>query len=320
MFKPTYKLQFGSETFEPSVHSPVVSVRVRRDINIPADCAKVLFSVSDETSKIKEGDDASVQLGYDDETKDVFKGAVDLIVPQVSSINLTSLNHAIKLLELRINQVYEEQNAGKIVSDIVGKAGVKTDKVEDGLSFPVYVVDDTKNVYEHIRELADKCGFDAYMTPDNKLVFKAYERSDPHVFEYGKNIIGVEVDKVRPMVSSVTVQGESPSSFKGADTSHWLTKRRIDGLKGDGSNILVQDPTVRDKDTAEKVAKVLLDRFSRKMSGTLRVIGQADVNLGDTIEIKGMSDTSLNGEFQVRSVDHVINRASGFTTSIGWRK
>jgi len=320
MLKPNYKIEIGSETFEPGAQSPVISLQISLDMDIPADSFEVVFGHSSKSSKIKEGDAASIQLGYEDSLEDVFKGTVDNVEPGIAEIKVTGLNFAWKLLELRTNQVYESQAAGDIVSDLANKAGVTTEDVSSGLSFPMYVVDDGKNAYEHIRELAEKCGFDVYMTSENKLVFKKYEREEPQALEYGKNIIQAELQEERPIVAGVVVQGESPSSFKGADTSHWLTKRQVEGMAGSGARLLVQDPTMRDKDSAEKVAKARLDTLTRTVSGTVKIIGMAELKLGDTIEIKGMLNPKMNGEFQVRSVEHFLNKTVGFTTLVGWRK
>lgn len=320
MLKPNYKIEIGSETFEPGAQSPVISLQISLDMDIPADSFEVVFGHNSKSSKIKEGDAASIQLGYEDSLEDVFKGTVDNVEPGIAEIKVTGLNFAWKLLELRTNQVYESQTAGDIVSDLANKAGVSTEDVSNGLSFPMYVVDDGKNAYEHIRELAEKCGFDVYMTSENKLVFKKYEREEPQALEYGKNIIQAELQEERPIVAGVVVQGESPSSFKGADTSHWLTKRQVEGMAGSGARLLVQDPTMRDKDSAEKVAKARLDTLTRTVSGTVKIIGMAELKLGDTIEIKGMLNPKMNGEFQVRSVEHFLNKTVGFTTLVGWRK
>jgi phage protein D len=320
MLKPTYRIRIGSETFEPDVQSPLVSIQVNLDMDIPADSFVVILGESEKTAKIEEGDDVSIQLGYEDGLEDVFKGVVDNVEPGLAEIRVTGLNFATKLLELRTDQLYENQSAGRIVTDLATMASVSLGEISDGLSFTMYVVDDGKNAYEHIRELAKKCGFDVYMTPESQLVFKKYERSQPHVLEYGKDIIRAELQEEKPVVTGVVVQGESPSSFKGADTSHWLTKRQVEGMAGSGARLLIQDPTVRNKDTAEKVAKAQLDTFTRLVSGTVEVVGKSEVKLGDTVEITGMKNAKMNGEFQVRSVEHYLSKTAGFTTLIGWRK
>jgi phage protein D len=320
MSKPVHKIQIGSETFEPDASSDVISIRVSLDMDTPADSFTILLNASERTSKIKEGDDVSIQLGYEDRLVEVFKGAVDNLEPGISRTTITGLNFISKLLDLRVNQVYEKQAAGKIVADLAKKAGVETTEISDGLNFPMYVVDDSKNAYEHIRELVEKCGFDVYMTTENKLVFKKYERSAPHALEYGKDIIYAALTEEKPLVAGVVVQGESPSSFKGADTAHWLTKRKVEGVSGKGTRLLIADPTVRDKDTAAEVAKARLETLTRTLSGAVKTIGKPDVKLGNTVELKEMRNAKMNGEFQIRSVEQFLSKTEGFTTLIGWRK
>ena len=320
MLKPDYSIQIGDETIEPGVESPLVFLRINIDMNIPADCFEMMFGVSNKTSQIKKEDDVSIKLGYERDLKDVFKGAVDNVEPSISGIRVQGFNFATKFLKLRTNQVYENQTAGGIVSDLTDKAGLSTEEVSDGISFPLYVVDDNKNAFDHLRVLAERCGFDVYLTSENKVIFKKYESKEPHVFEYGKNILEIDLQEEVSPITGVMVQGESPSSFKGADTSHWLTKRQVEGIAGSGTSLLIQDPALRDKDTAETVAKAKLSILERTVFGTVKIIGKADVRLGDTIEIKGMSNSKMNGEFQVIGIEHFLSKSAGYTTLINWRK
>ena len=323
MLKPTYKVKIGSETFEPSAQSPLVSVRVNQDIDIPADSFEIVFGVNDKTTKVKEGDEVSIQIGYEEDLKEVFKGTVDGVRPGVSDVAVRGLDKATKLLELRVNQVYLSMNAGQIVSDLSNKVGIKPD-ASDGVKFSVYYLDDSKNAHEHIRELAQKCGFDVYMTPEGSLIFKKYTKGTVHVLEYGVNVIQAEVQEDRPTVKSVMVQGEGASSFKGADSWPWLTKKEVSGTKEGpssmGAEILVQDASIKETGAAGDMAGALMENISRTFSGTVNIVGDAGIKLGETVEIKGMSNSKMNGEFQVRSVEHYISKASGFTTQIGWSK
>lgn len=318
VLKPNYLIEIGSETFQPTSRC-VFDVRVKLNMDAFVNEFEVFFTPTKKVFKVKRGDDVSIKLGYTDNLHDVFEGTVDDVERGFSMVRVTGFNFAFRLLNLRVNQVYENQSAGKIVSDLAGKTGIKVEDVMDGISFPIYVVDDSKNAFEHIRDLADKCGFDVFLNVNNKLVFKGYERSEPHVLEYGKNIIELEVYDYRPIYKGVTVFGESPASYKGADTFCWLTKKQVEGVAGSDMVLPIFDPTIRDKDTAESVAKNKLKVLSKSVSGVAKIIGNSEIKLGDTIEIKGAPDGSINGEFQVRGVEHVLNRVEGFITYVYWR-
>jgi len=320
LLKPSYRVQVGSEIFESSSMC-IVDVRVFRSVDIPAGSCEILFNMNSKTFRIGEGDEILVQLGYGEELKDVFNGFVDDIGNEIARVRVLGLDSASKLLTTRVNQVYEGQTAGQIVSDLAGKASVPVEEAADGIRFPQYTVDDRKNVYEHMRDLADKCGFDLYMNTENKIVFKKYERKEPHILEYGKNIIHIEAERHEPKFTQISVRGESPASFKGADKAHWLTKRLVEGLAGSGGNrLLVVDPTVKDRDMADKVAEAKLNKLMKTLFGAAKIIGNADINLCDTIEIRGLKQNHLNGEYQVRSVEHVLNRKEGFITIVGFKR
>ncbi len=319
MLHPTYKLQIASDTLEPSTSDDVVSIYVNLSMDIPADIFEAILRMSDKSLKFKQDDDISISLGYNQQIIGVFKGKVDTVKPEVSKLRVTGLNSIWKLINQRMNRLYEKQSAGKIVSDLAKASGVATGEIMDGISFPSYAVDDNKSSYEHIRELAKRCGFDVYVTSDNKLTFKKYSRENVHTFEYRKNIISVDGYYYKSEFGSVKVFGESPSSTKGSDTWHWLTKKEVEGMAGSGPALLITDPVLRDKDTAEKVAKAKLNILNRNLLLTIETVGKSEVKLGDTLEIKSMPDSNLNGDFQVRNVEHIFNKSEGFKTIIGCR-
>ncbi|MBS7613972.1 hypothetical protein KEJ48_07040, partial [Candidatus Bathyarchaeota archaeon] len=269
---------------------------------------------------IREGDEILIQLGYEEDLKNVFNGFVDDLESDVARVRVLGLDSVSKLLNTRVNQVYEGQMAGQIVSDLAGKASVVVENAADGIRFPQYTVDDSKNIYEHMWDLANKCGFDLYMNAENKLVFKSYEGKEPHILEYGKNIIYIEAYKYEPKLTQVLVRGESPASFKGADKAHWLTKRLVEGSAGSGSKLLIVDPTARDKNTAHKIAEAKLNSLTKTISGIAKIVGNPDIDLGDTVEIRGFKQAYMNGEYQVRGVEHVLNRKEGFITILGFRR
>lgn len=320
MLKPSYRIQVGSEVFDVS-STCIVSVRVVRSVETPAGGCEILFNLNDKISRIREGDEIQIHLGYGEDLKNVFNGFVDNLENEIARTRVLGLDSTSKLFGLRVNQVYEGQTAGQIVSDLAGKAGVAVEGAADGIRFPQYVVDDSKNVYEHMKDLADRCGFILYINVNNKIVFNRYEEKDPHILEYGKNVIHVEVNKHEPRFTQVSVRGESPASFKGADKAHWLTKRLVEGSAGSsGNKLLIKDPTARDRDTADKMAEAKLSELMRTLSGTAKIVGDADIDLCDTVEIRGLRQNYMNGKYLVRSVEHVLNKKEGFITLVGFRR
>ena len=76
---------------------------------------------------------------------------------------------------------------------------------------------------------------------------------------------------------------------------------------------------IRDKDTAERVAKARMELLSKSTVSVAKILGNAKIMLGDTVKVEGLKETSMNGEFQVRSVEHILSKDKGFISLIGWR-
>ncbi len=315
MFKPNYKVRIGETSYEPGQSNELISIDIDMEINSPC-TFDIILANGVNPANLKRGGDVSVALGYENNLKEIFRGIIDTVEPDISTIRISGLNGTSKLLSCRVNQLYEKQSAGKIAEDLASKCGVSKDAIEGGITFPMYVVDNTKTVYEHILKLSEMCGFDFYLTTENKLVFRKYVKKTTHTYSYGKNIINHKVTQTASQHDSVDVYGESSSSFKGSETSHWLTKKNVAGKEGTGRGMFVHDLSIRDVDSAKNVAKATLAKINKTATGIVKVPGNADIKLGDAIKIEGMPQTEMNGEFRVKSIHHKLSKNSGFTTEI----
>jgi len=313
---PNYSVMIGSEKFSvDSKPNRLVSVKAALGIGLPTDRCEVLLAHNDGYN-FKRGDSVKVALGYDTDLKPVFSGLVEEIEHLLSKVKVIALGFAVSLLRLRFNRVYLNQTAGKIVSDIAKEAKVKVKKTSDGVSFPTYVVDGATNAYEHVLKLAERCNFDAYFTEDEQLVFKEWGGGKNTSLQYGSEIIGVRSLHFSPLYDGTRVYGESPSSMKGSDTSHWLAKQEVKGEAGAKTTFQMEDPAVRDKKTAETVARAKTHRLEYTFGVAVETVGNAGIRLGDTITLKDVPLPNVGGQLEVRGVQHYLGKAKGFTTTI----
>jgi phage protein D len=320
MLRPTYQVDIGSETFSTEKGDDVVSIHVIRSVGLPTDSCEVFLVGSNEYA-FERDDEVKIKLGYDEELVSVFSGFVDKIEQGISLVRLTALGPALGLLRLRINRVYLNQTAGKIVQDLAQEASLKVSEASDGISLPMYVVDDTANAYEHILRLAGRCNFDVYITVDDELMFKEWNGSKTHTLEYGKDLIRVEEQDFVPLYASTRVYGESPASVKGAETSHWLTKQEIKSEAGSGDALSIADAAIRDTETAETVAKARLDKLKYTFAAVVETVGNPDIEVGSNVTLEGMPNSAVSGELEVRGVEHYLSKTKGFTTKIDcWMK
>lgn len=315
LLHPNYSIKMGSRKIT-SASNDLLSLTIDLHLDTPADSCRTTLRPAKWTDDLKREDPVTVSLGYEDDLHDVFAGSLDSMERGISKIRTHSLGGSLKLLNLRVNEIYTDQTAGDIVQDLADKAGLDVDEVQDGLDLPSYYVDNSFNAYDHIKALAERCAFDVYVTPDGKLDFKAYEPTETHPLEYGKNIISIDAVFRKPAYQSVKAYGESPSSMKGDDTSQWLTKDEVSGESGSGNQLEIVDPAIRDTDTAKKVAEARLKVLSVSKFFKLVVVGAPKIRLGDAVEVKNMPEDTLNGEFKVTRVEHTLNKGQGFTTQV----
>lgn len=265
-------------------------------------------------------DDVTIELGYEDNLIQVFKGMLTDIEPNISTTIFTGSNDDDSMTKTRVNQTYQNQTAGQIVSDLANQASVDTDVIENGINFAYYVVDDRKHVLQHAVELAEKSGLDLYFTAENKLTMKKFQKSNAdHTFTYGEDIIELHILNNTPIIGQVLVSGESPASSQGNDAWHWFAKdtSSFQGSAGDGSALLIQEPSIRTKEAADTYAAGKLDLATRASTmGRIKITGNPAVKLGDAIAIEGVPTENLNGLFQVRRIKHQLSKNSGFITTI----
>jgi phage protein D len=161
MFKPAYKLTIGSNKIDSTNTNIIVSISINIDMDIPADSFSVVLA-NVNGLKISKGDTFVAELGYEDKLTKVIESTIYTIEPDITYTEIIGLNYSSKLLELRVNQTYENQSAGAIAADLANQAKISIAEKDDGIQFPFYVIDIHKNAYEHIHDVAKKCGFDTY--------------------------------------------------------------------------------------------------------------------------------------------------------------
>lgn len=319
MLHPRYSVKIGSRKIEPGISDDLIEISLNLDMDMPCNDAHLFFRMKEKDPAISKNDTISISLGYDDDLTLQFTGAVDVLDSRTAKIRLKALSSNIKLSNLRVDRFYEQQSAGSIVKDLANSAGVSLGEISDGIQLPYYAVDSNKNAYEHVKDLANACGFEAYASNEDKLMFKKYEKSEPKTVEYGKNIIRIVKLDQQEAVESVKVFGESPSSSKGLDKSHWLTKENVQGSAGTGPQVFVQSRIVRDEETAATVAKAALDKKKLSILVEVEIVGNPEIKPGDTVKISGTPNEFLDGELQVRRVEHFLSKSTGFTTIVRCR-
>lgn len=328
MLTPAYKLTLGErivDTTDDPQASTLVSLTVVLDLETPADSATLVMGQVGRFRPAK-GDEAVIELGYADNggLTQVMSGSLTAVEPGLTTRRLVVHSAAASLLRSYADATFENKTAGDIARELAGAAGISVAQADAGISFPAYVIDGRRSAWQHLRELADLCGFDLYLNPAGELVFQRFVNGrSVHVFDFARDVLALEQRQRDPAAETVEAWGESPTGSEGEEAWGWLTKD-FSGTKGSAGSgeptLLLERPALRTADAAQSAADALHSELQRRaVQGRLLVLGNPAVQLGDAIRLQQNPEAELNGTFQVRSVTHRISKADGFTTLIGFR-
>lgn len=322
---PTFEVHVGSKSFKSgSLHAPI-SIFITWNTLPAVDALRLEFS-SEIDESFETGEPVSVDLGYENNNITIIKAKVAEIHRTLSKIELVGFNRIEKLTNLRITQSYEGQKAGEIISDICNIAGVETGKVSEGTKFFSCYLDRDKNCFEHLHELAKKCGFIVYMDWEGKLnVREASSSGANHTLTYGENLLECLNIEMKKKYTGVRVIGESPASSEGDDTASWLTKNEdiAKGEAGDtaGEILYLSDSSLRTQEAATSRAEAENLRMEKDaLYGRLKILGNPELSPGDTFNIEGFPRIEENRIMFITGLTHRLSKTEGFLTAIDFRE
>ena len=336
---PTFSLAIGG--LRTSTDNPVAGpkrILVERSMDIPADAMQLHLM---ERAGIALGDDVIIALGHDGNETTVFTGNVVAVKPALIGVTIFALGKMNALLNLFTSTTFENQTAGSIARDLIAQAGLSTGSVAEGPLLPRFAVDHRLSGFAHLKDLADRLGYDFYADRDGKIMFHglgpaanldvaigglpgqvtgALSGGGGQSYAFGKHLLHAHADQQNAAWGAITVGGESPMSGQGDITAHWLTANDADyrGSAGAGSPaLLIRDAAARYKDLAERFAAGRLAVAAREAHQvSIAVLGQPQLDLGDPINVNEVSDDLLNGAGYIRALRHRFGDGIGFVTDI----
>lgn len=341
--RPTFTLVIGnlSSSTENPVAAPGALV-VDRDMDVPADALRLHLR---ERSGIAVGDAVTLGLGHEGEEETVFTGAIEAVRPAISGVAVRALGRGHDLLNLRTSTTYVNQSAGSIARDLIGQAGLSAGTIDEGPVLPRYVVDRALSGHRHLKDLADRLGYEIYTDRDGNLMFHPLGpaanldalggalgtvaagvaggllgAAGGEGYAFGQQLLGAVAGSREVAWGTVEVGGESPMSRQGDTTEHWLTTDDANymGTAGDGGPaLLVRDPVARTKDLADRFAAGRLAVAARgARSVSIRALGRPQVDLGHTVVVADVPDETVNGSGYVRAIRHTFGGEAGFVTEM----
>lgn len=319
--KLVFEAQFGSGSKDDWTQA-LVAFSVEAGLAPFADVAEVRLA-TDRGPSCAPGDLGSLSAGFQDAASELlFTGQVDALRRGLAGMTrVLAVNGGALLSRLRVNQAYAQVTAGSIASDLAQQAGVDVDTTEDGATYAYYVIDDGRSAWQHIAELARKNGFLAWISAEGKLLFQPAVTGAPvQTFTYAQDILALNVMEATSPAGQVTVTGEGAAGSSGQDAWSWLVKDVSGVLAQAGSGDprrIVSDGSLRSSDSAQKAADGIAAALQAEArSGWMLVPGAPAVTPGSSVQLEGVPQSDLNGEYLILRVQHKFDSSQGFTTLV----
>ena len=290
-------------------------------MDVPVDAVTLKLLQRDE---IDLGDEVTVALGHNGTKSTVFVGNVVMLHPTISGVEIRALGTMQNLLNLRTAATYENQNVGSIARDLISQANLNPGIVDDGVTLPRYAIDRRLSAFAHLKELANRLGYEFYSDRNGQINFHALGTatvtlpSGGNDYQFGQHLLTATAQRQPPAWGAVTVGGESPASSQGNNRVHWLTTNDDTQTAGNGTpELLVLEPIARNRDLVSLIAAGRLAVAERKAHTVkLRVLGRPEIDLGDEINPSGVEDELINGNGYIRAIRHQFSDTVGFVTDI----
>lgn len=316
MLNVDHRITIDGDVWSSTEHSRLIGLQVSASMNIPVNECQLQMTYPIGLSMEPE-QEIEVELGHNGSLKTVFTGTIEAADWQIEQISIRAASAVRKLAGAKYNLYFDRPKAGDIVSALCKEADVDTAKVDPGIIFDFYAVGANLSAFEHIRRLALNNGFDLYTDPDDKLVFTLPIPGTPHDFQFGINILNLQLEHPQAQLSGISIYGESPTSLgQGPDAASWLTKKEVKGEAGDQSGIVkhIVEPAARSLQNAVLMAQARILKEKEKKHGRLKILGDSAIQLGDMALILLMPAEQQNGLYKITGITHSIHPIKGFVT------
>lgn len=322
---PQYKITAGAMTADAaSLTESGMPVALRVDLRLnQINTAEIRLGLVPGDA-VAVGDPVTIELGdADNGTTLVFTGLVQAIRQQMGSYTILAHSAMQSLTRLRANKLFEQQQAGNIVNDILGIAELSSGKSDSGLTYPYYALGAGRHLLAHVLSLAARDGFDVYADPDDAVAFTAYTGDPNHELRYGAEILDYYSEEKPAQYDGVEVYGESPASLGQGDKAYsWLTKEVVKGNAGSSSGNIyrIADPSIRNQDAAGTAAEKLFAEMDSKKAGWVLALGTPEPVLGGGVTLTNLPDGGPDGNFKITGIRHQLDKQRGYVTTIFWKE
>jgi hypothetical protein len=288
---------------------------VRIDLAFGAHDRALLASWSDgDFASVAPGDTVEIALGFGDDQEDVLSGAVEAVDALAGGIVIEVLSATSELSRARVAQGYVDQTIADIVKDLIDKAGGRAGDVDASTQLAAYHVDERRNVWSHLVDLARLAGCDLGCAADGAVNFQPPRQGgSDRTLRHGAELLRWRVGQRRALPDPLPVVPYGAASEAGKDGWHLLL-RTPDGDPPSAASMI--HAAVRDRDLAQSLSDARTRARDRAATGgEVLITGDAGLRPGAVVTLEDLPSGEL-GDLRVLAVSHLIDARHGFVTTL----
>jgi hypothetical protein len=338
-----YAIEIGGQSLssQKAAGSSLVALEVERGMGSSGGrCGLRLWPTA--RPRPQSGDPLRVEIDAGAGMKTIFTGEIQTARGDVETWSIQGRDGMGRLAELELEKSYEEVSAGFIVKDLVDAAGAEAGTLDEGPSFPRYVLHGGTRALQHAQRLGNLIGADLYTDGKGRVHFRRPKpQASRHQLYWGESVLDIELAQRERLGDSIDVWGEGAAGTDGADREHWLATD-LSGVRGkatlegqpDAPRVsvgrlgkrprVIVDGAIRSADAAEDVAAALMQAQAlRPFVGSVLLPGLVDIDPGDWIELLDLP-TNLRPspaptvKLRVRRLWHFLSPSQGLLTRLGF--
>lgn len=308
--------EYGIRSIE--VHKEVNRIASAELYFLDGDPTKQEFALSND-SKLDPGKEIEIKVGYATEIEPIFKGIIVKhgvkIIHGTSSSYIQCKSKAVLMTIENKSEIYEKKKDSDIFKTLIQKySGLKNDVEATKFEHPQILQYDSTD-WDFLVTRAE-LNSQLVTTLENKVSVKEPKVASPKmILEYGTTLLEFEADvntenqlsKVIAYAWDIKAQKNAEKTVSSAsfDEAGSLKASSLAGeVKKDGQKLYHAGAVDPNELNDWGTSKMLRSKLG-KIRGRLKCKGYADINPGDTIEIKGVGE-KFNGKFFVSAVKQEI--------------
>ena len=332
-FVPTFQIKINQDRISAEMIAAVMRVCVEEKVGLPTLLTMTLSDpelkwVADDT--LSEGHEIKVELGYLNETVEIFDGEITGLQAEFNSeapatVTVRGYDRLHRLARDKQTRTFKDMQDKQIAREIAGDVSLQLDADVEGEKSE-YVLQNSQTNLEFLKERALRLGAEVGVR-GKKLLFKkpAENASEVATLEWGKTLLEFSSDlSVIGQVSAVKVRGwdpgrqtavsgEAKSDSQNSGLGVNQSGAKISKDKFGENALLITENSVKSQGEAENMARAVFREISLRYNQSEgRCLGEPKIRAGKIVRLKGVGN-KLNGKYYVLATQHELSR-DGYVT------